>query len=68
MHVNLMHNDEVIVGALADNQDDEFSNGSNMAVVHCSEGDKVWVESKTDGEEMQGGRESTFSGFLLHID
>ena len=68
IYVDVKLNDMPIARALADNQDDEYSNGSNMVVIQCTEGDKVWVESIDNHEEIAGGMLSTFSGFLLHFD
>ena len=53
MHVNLMMEDVYIISTLADDQSDEYGNASTMAVVHCTEGNRVWVESRTNYEEMR---------------
>ena len=45
---------------------DEFEDqASNMAVVECQKGQRVWIRVGDEGTFRAGG-ETTFSGFLVH--
>ena len=44
MHIDLVKDNTYIISALADNQTDEISSGSNTVVLQCDEGQRVWME------------------------
>ena len=44
----------------------EFTSGSNMAVMDCMRGQKVWMRQQLDNDVYFGASRCTFSGYLLH--
>ena len=48
------------------NSDGYEGQGSNMAVVECQRGQRVWVRAGDSGTYRAGG-DTTFSGFLIHV-
>ena len=44
---------------------DDYEQGSTTVMVECSASERVWVECLTDGDRMEQGRQSSFSGILI---
>ena len=42
--------------------------GANTYMVHCSEGERVWVEAVGNTNVLNGSHYSTFSGMLIRAD
>ena len=65
VHAWIMLENELIVQSRSTNNDVD-DQGSNMAVIECHRGQRVWVQV-TDEGYLRGSRDTTFSGFLIHV-
>ena len=65
---SIMKESAVLDSVLASFNGDSSNSASNFVVCTCSKGERVWIRCVTDGDAVydNGGRYTTFSGFLLH--
>lgn len=68
--VNIMQDNQWLVSAYADSAADHISAATMTAVVECTSGQRIWVESAqlstTYGDHVAYWRSTAFSGFLLN--
>lgn len=70
IRVNLEVDDKIVVGAVADGQHTGHEvQGTNTAILHLHEGNKVYIEAVHDGRlggEDENPNLATFSGHILY--
>ena len=64
---NINHEGEQVSGTFMDNIADAIVQASNMVLLDCDKGDRVFVETGSNEGTIHGSNDrTTFSGFLIH--